>query len=436
VVVVGEAVDGDEAITRTVQLKPDVITMDVRMPKRSGLEAIREIMQVAPTPIVVISAAANDVVEGISFQALKLGAIEVLEKPQKLGDRFDAQANAIRQAVRAVAGLKLITRHRREPEAPPRPAGGRRGVPVCIGIAASTGGPPALQRVLSALPARYPVPILVVQHIAEGFCAGLVKWLAGQCAIQVRMAERGETPAPGTALVAPDGAHLIVSMGKIRLDTSPPVKSLRPSGTVLFASLAREYGSTAAGFVLTGMGDDGAQGLKLMREQGAFTAAQGPASSVVYGMPNVAMQIGAAEVSLELEDIAPTMLRLAGPAAPARKRLLLADDMETMLELERQLFCDTYELILARNGREALELAQRHRPDGILLDHAMPELTGLQVLEALRAIPATRTIPVLMVSSESSQSIQGLWRQAGCQGIVSKPVDKAVLAEMVRKLLA
>jgi two-component system, chemotaxis family, protein-glutamate methylesterase/glutaminase len=448
VTVVGEAGDGEEAIARAKQLKPDVITMDVRMPRRDGLDAIKEIMQVSPTPIIVVSGAADD--EGVSFQALKLGAIEVLEKPRLDSPRYETQAEAIRQAVQAVAGLTLVTRRRERsgrPELPereaPRPSVCARKVPACIGIVSSTGGPPALQRVFSALPADFPVPILVVQHIAGGFCEGLVRWLASQCALKVRVAKRGETPEPGVVLFAPDEHHMMVSMGRIRLDDSAPVKGLRPCGNVLLTSLAREYGDLGAGFVLTGMGDDGAAGLKLMREQGAFTAAQGKASSVVFGMPEVALRLGAAELSLEIDEIPEVMLKLSGRgakeaepvAAPStrRKKLLLADDAETILQLEQVLLSDSYELVLAHNGKEALDQAQLHRPDGILLDHSMPVMTGAQVLAELRASPCLRAVPVIMVSSETDKDIVQSWWKNGCNAVVPKPIDGTLLVGTVRK---
>jgi two-component system chemotaxis response regulator CheB len=460
--VVGEAGDGEEATARTLELKPNVITMDVQMPKRNGLEAIREIMRVAPTPIVVISALIQGPGEGIAFQALKLGAIEVLEKPQALEPaRLASQAEAIRMAVRSVAGLKLITRHRDRPE-PPTPvrviappctklplASGLR-LPRCIGITASTGGPPALQRILSVLPGDLPVPVLVVQHIATGFTEGMVRWLAEQCALKVRIAVRGEPLEAGVVLFAPDDKHLMVSMGRVRLDEGPAVKGLRPSGTILLASLAREFGPAAVGLVLTGMGDDGTAGLKLMRERGAVTLAQGPASSVVYGMPRVALESGAAAQALELEDIPASLIKLVyplepspsssaanggGTGSPVRKKLLLADDAETVLQMERGLFGAEFELVLARNGKEAVEAAQQHRPDAILLDHRMPLMNGAQVLQALRSEPATRSIPVIMVSSETEKNVVDSWWEGGCQAVVSKPIDKQLLMGTVRRLL-
>jgi len=241
--VVGEAADGDEAVAQALQLSPDVITMDVRMPRRDGLSAIAALMQARPTPIVVVSAAAADGNE-VSFQALKLGAVEVLAKPSAFDSaHFEQECEQIRQAVLAVAGLSLKAHRQQVPRARPRVTAPR--ALACIGIVASTGGPPALQKILSALPADYPVPLLVVQHIAPGFAAGMVRWLASQCSLKVRLAQAGEALQSGTVLFAPDGAHLMMSLGRVRLDGGPPIKSLKPSGTVLLTSLAREYGDAA-----------------------------------------------------------------------------------------------------------------------------------------------------------------------------------------------
>jgi two-component system chemotaxis response regulator CheB len=328
--VVGEAADGHEAVSQVLALRPDVVTMDVRMPGKDGLEAIDEIMRRRPTPVVVVSAEAGPEKQEVAFRALELGAVEVLAKPRAdAPGRFEREAEEIRMAVRAVAGLKLVTRHRRQagggpaevrqPEprrAPPQPSV-PLPAPRVIGIAASTGGPAALAKILSALPASFPIPILVVQHIAEGFEGGLVHWLSGETSLRVKLAEQGELLRPATFYIAPSGTHLGASGGSVQLMGGDPVRGFRPSGTVLFRSLAGEYGGGAAGLVLSGMGDDGAEGLKLLRDRGAWTAAQGPQSSVVYGMPRVAVERGAAGVTLELHEIAGALVRLSRGTAQA-----------------------------------------------------------------------------------------------------------------------
>ncbi|HET6413864.1 MAG TPA: chemotaxis-specific protein-glutamate methyltransferase CheB [Anaeromyxobacter sp.] len=339
--VVGEARDGEEAVNQVLALRPDVVTMDVRMPGKDGLEAIEEIMRCRPTPVVVVSAEVGPLNQETSFRALEMGAVEVLAKPRADSrGRFEKEAEEIRMAVRAVAARTSITRRRRPPGTagpafPPRggPAPARRplsrqalsptgplpspAVPRVLGIAASTGGPAALARILSELPAGFPIPILVVQHIADGFEGGLVHWLKGESPLHTKIAEDGEDLRPSTVYVAPGGSHLGASGGAVRLLGGEPVRGFRPSGTVLFRTLARQYGPGAAGLVLSGMGEDGAEGLKTLRESGAWTGAQGPRTSVVYGMPRVAVERGAVAIRLELEEIAAALLKLARGAGSA-----------------------------------------------------------------------------------------------------------------------
>ncbi len=443
--VVGEAADGAEAVQQTLALKPDVITMDVQMPRKDGLEAITEIMKRLPTPIVVVSAAAAG--DDVTFRALEAGAVDVVEKPGADAVTMARRSEEIRQAVRAVAGLTLVTRHERTRRSSRELVGGRTTVD-CIGIASSTGGPAALAKILSGLPPDFDIPILVVQHIAEGFVDALVRWLQSQCALQVKVAERGEEVVPGKVLVAPTGKHLMVSLGRVRLDDALPVRGFKPSGTVLFTAMAREYGANAAGLILTGMGTDGAAGLRLIRQRGGVTLAQGEASSVVFGMPREALESGAAEIAVELEEIVPVLRRLAGDevtevnlaAALAttpgtRKRLLLVDDAETILKMETLALKDAYDLVVARNGLEGLEAATREKPDGILMDYSMPVMTGGEALRALRKQDATRKIPVIMVTSETDPTLLKSCWDDGCQAIIRKPIDRAMLLQTVRRFV-
>jgi len=309
--VVGEAADGVEALQRTMTLRPDVVAMDVEMPRRTGLQALRDIMRVAPTPVVVLSAAGGT--QSLAFEALRLGAIEVLPKPRPKGPvALERQAEDIRAALRTAGGLVLSGR-KPLPTPVPRPVEVPRHAEV-LGIAASTGGPAALARILSALPSGYPLPILVVQHMAAGFEPGLVAWLSTDSKAWVKLAEDGEPLESGTVYVGPEGLHLAVRQGEVRLEDGPARRGLKPSADHLFASLAAEYGKGAAGLVLSGMGDDGSEGLAMVRRAGGFTAAQGPATSVIYGMPRAALESGAAQSALELDEIPRALARLAGAA--------------------------------------------------------------------------------------------------------------------------
>jgi two-component system chemotaxis response regulator CheB len=174
-----------------------------------------------------------------------------------------------------------------------------------------------LARIVRALPGDYPLPILVVQHIAHGFEAGLVHWLQCETRLAVKLAADGDPLRPGTVYVAPDGSHLVPASGRVSLVGGAPVRGFRPSGTTLLEAMASEYGAGAAGVVLSGMGDDGAAGLRAVRERGGWTAAQGPESSVVFGMPRVAIERGAARRVLEADEIAPALVRLAAASRAA-----------------------------------------------------------------------------------------------------------------------
>ena len=264
----------------------------------------------------VVLSAAMARSRSLPFEALRLGAVDVLAKPRGEGDEFERCAEELRAALRAVAGLApSAVRAGAAARARPPPAPDVRAVSA-LGIAASTGGPAALAGILAALPPAFPLPVLVVQHIAAGFEAGLATWLGSLAPLPVKLARDGEPLGAGVYL-APEGRHLAVRSGRVQLDPGPLVNGFRPSGTPLFASLAREYGPRSAGIVLSGMGDDGAEGLLALRRAGGFTAAQGPASSVVYGMPRAALESGAAAVSVELDDVPALLVRLAGLRATA-----------------------------------------------------------------------------------------------------------------------
>jgi two-component system chemotaxis response regulator CheB len=309
--VVGTARNGVEAVRLALRLKPDVITMDVYMPEMDGFEATRQIMTEIPCPVVIISASADKNQRDLSFNALQAGALSVLEKPT-MNDSPEVFQALVRQ-VKLMSEVKVVRRWSdssarltRHPAAE-LPALVRNSQPKIqlVAIASSTGGPGTLAEILSKLPATFPAPILVVQHITPGFSAGLASWLNQQTPLTVRLADHAEEPKPGQVLLAPDNHHLVVnSMGLVALQNTPPVSSQRPSANVLFQSVAQVYGSTAIGVILTGMGSDGADGLLAMRQAGAHTIAQDKETCVVFGMPAVAIELGAAEQILPANRIA------------------------------------------------------------------------------------------------------------------------------------
>ncbi|MEV4709151.1 chemotaxis-specific protein-glutamate methyltransferase CheB [Actinoplanes sp. NPDC049316] len=323
--VVGEAVDGGQAVEMVGRLRPDVITMDMMLPTMSGLVATEHIMAEFPTPILVVSSADRQELFS-TYNALAAGAVDVLEKPR--GDASDAGwARRLCSAVRLVSRIRVIThprarldgRHRAErpqpaPAPPLAPAAGDDAALGLVVVGASTGGPGALTDLLRALPAGFAAPVLCVQHIAasEPFAVAFSDWLAGQTGRDVRYATDGMRVRglAGRVLLAPPDRHMYVGDGLVRLSDAPPRHSCRPSVDVLFESVAAEFGASAAGCLLTGMGRDGAGGLLRIRSHGGVTFAQDEASSIVYGMPREAALLGAAAYILPPARIAARLAEL------------------------------------------------------------------------------------------------------------------------------
>jgi two-component system, chemotaxis family, protein-glutamate methylesterase/glutaminase len=319
--VVGEARDGEEAVALAAKLKPDVITMDVHMPKLDGLEATRRIMAETPTPIVVISAIDPKDVR-LSFEALDSGALAVLAKPTgPTAPDFAARAAEIVNTIKTMSGVRVVTGRPKlggtaapvtsapaaaasgAPAAPARPAGRRRVDIVAIG--SSTGGPDALGKIIGALPPVAPVPIVIVQHITVGFHQGLVDWLNNVTPLKVKLGVEGEPLTAGEVVIAPGEKHLTVDAGRrIKLIDEGPVRGHRPSATKLFQSVTKVYRANAVGVILTGMGDDGADGLVDLHNAGGWVIGQDEATCVVYGMPREAALRGAVNEVLPLGEIA------------------------------------------------------------------------------------------------------------------------------------
>ena len=320
--VVGAGSDGEEAVRLVKRLRPDVVTMDVRMPRVDGLEATRRIMGESPTRIVIVTGSLMRAGEDLTFDALRAGALTVILTP---GVADPETCDNVVRTVRLMSEVPVVhrwskrERQRRSKRLPaklvlpllPKGTEDGRGVRI-IGIASSTGGPGALATVLRPLTADFPIPILVVQHITPGFATGLAEWLNNETALRVGLAGHGDLPRSGTALIAPDDYHLQVNVrGEVELSKAPPYKGLRPAANYLFRSLARSFGSRAMGVVLTGMGDDGAEGMKDLHCAGGLTVAQDEASCVVYGMPREAVLRQAVDRILSPEQIAEALQGLA-----------------------------------------------------------------------------------------------------------------------------
>lgn len=305
IAVVGTAHDGAEALEAVERLQPDVITMDIHMPRMDGFEATRRIMETHPVPIVIVSGSSTVKEVATAFHAVEAGALTLVQRPAGIGHpEHEATAAELVRTVKLMSEVKVVkrwARSRREAAMPwtsvpeavelkPVPAEIR-----LVAIGASTGGPLALQTILAGLPKDFPVPVLIVQHIAPGFTAGFGEWLEETCELPIHVATQGERIQPGHVYLAPDEVQMKVEReGWLGLASGEPENGLRPSVSFLFRSVARVYGPQAVGVLLTGMGRDGAQELKMMKDAGAVTIAQDKESSVVHGMPGEAINLGAA----------------------------------------------------------------------------------------------------------------------------------------------
>lgn len=308
--VIGIAVDGKEAIAFAQKEKPDVITMDINLPKLNGYDATRTIMETVPTPIVIVSSSIASKEVSDTFQALSAGALMALPKPTAIDHpEHKALAEELVNAVKLMSEVKVVRRlsryHRPQPaliQRNPEPLFPRQ--PRAVAIGASTGGPAVLQKILSSLPADFPPPIFVVQHMAAGFIQGMAKWLDDTCALSIQVAANNEMPRAGNVYLAPDGVQFGLAADKrISLGNQAANNGYCPSISYLFSSVAEVYNDTAVGVLLTGMGDDGAAGLKQLKERGAVTIAQDAESSAVFGMPKEAIKLGAAAQVLSPEKI-------------------------------------------------------------------------------------------------------------------------------------
>jgi two-component system, chemotaxis family, protein-glutamate methylesterase/glutaminase len=301
--VVGTAADGKEALEAVLRTKPHVITMDIHMPHVDGFEATRTIMEVCPTPIVIVSGSTTADTISTNFHALEAGALAVVARPMGIGHILHLHsAKQLVDTVKLMSEVKVVRRWLRpkqtlEPIDFPTqrlPALPRLPIQI-VAVGASTGGPLALQAILADIPKDFPVPVLIVQHMTPGFTQGFVEWLSRSSGFPVQVATNGEPLLPGHAYVAPDNFQMGVSPDhRIVLTLDGRENGMCPCVSFLFRSVKAVYGQQAVGVLLTGMGVDGVAELKQLKNAGAITLVQDKESSVVHGMPGQAIQDGAA----------------------------------------------------------------------------------------------------------------------------------------------
>jgi two-component system chemotaxis response regulator CheB len=313
--VVGEARTGIEALELIPTVQPDVICTDLHMPKMDGLEFTSEVMTLYPRPILVISSWVQEEDSPHVFQLLEAGALDIFPKPSAGLTIEDKLLNQeLIHKIHILSGVKVFKKKRKSPSPGKRfdTFSSQSYVkPEIIVIGASTGGPQALNEFFAQLPSNFPVPVICIQHICSGFLQGFMDWLSSNCRLPIQMAKPGDKPKPGRIYFPPEQQHLkLDARGRFSCSDAPPLDGHRPSITVTFKSVAKFYGRATLGILLTGMGRDGAEGLQYIAQTGGLTIAQDEASSIIFGMPKEAIDLGAAKLILPIHEIAPKLLEI------------------------------------------------------------------------------------------------------------------------------
>jgi two-component system, chemotaxis family, protein-glutamate methylesterase/glutaminase len=463
--IAGVAGSAEEGWGLFCKVLPDVLLLDLELPGRPGIDLLKRIMRERPTPVMIVSANGGEGTIG-TISALAAGAVAFIEKPDSIQISVEDFRKQLYGEIRLAAGSRQSLMR----VAPvltsqlANPTGSADGAPLdgrIVAIGASTGGVAAVQHVLTALN-RAPLPIVVAQHMPPGYTRRFAERLQQVTGYAVKEAEDGDEVRPGRVLIAPGDRHLTIAGQRAapicRLMDGPLVSGHKPSVDVLFASVAELVGPKAVGAILTGMGRDGADGLLAMRKAGARTVAESEASAVVYGMPKVALEMGAAEDAIPLAGIA-NWIRLAcsnRPAAPppprpavstAAKdlrskpipafRVLVVDDQKSMrgvaaAALQQLGFREVDE---ASSGEEALRAIGAKDYDLMLADWNMDGMSGIELLKAVRKERDQRQIVVVMTTSESHVSKVSEAMSAGANNYLVKPCDPPKLRQRLERAL-
>jgi two-component system, chemotaxis family, protein-glutamate methylesterase/glutaminase len=323
--IVGTARNGKQALELIPSAKPDVICVDYYMERMDGLELTRQVMAKYPRPILIVSNAVGSSDTDNIFRLLQAGAIDVFPKPATgLPSEYEKVKSTLIDKIKVLSGVQVFTRPLKVAEIPklvPIPFFSSTITPnvdpiaaikckyKVMAIGASTGGPTAFENILFRLPANFPMPVICAQHISEGFLEGMVSWLDAHCALKVKIAQVGDIPQVGTVYFAPEMRHLELDpRGRFIYAEVSQARAYCPSITMLFKSIARFYGKTCMGVLLTGMGNDGAEGMKAIFDNEGLTIAQDESTSIIFGMPKEAIALGAVKYVLPIQDIAPFLI--------------------------------------------------------------------------------------------------------------------------------
>lgn len=308
--VVGTANNGLEGLRLIPELEPDVICTDLYMPVMDGLEFTKEVMARYPRPILVVSVSVQKEDAQKVFKIIEAGAVDVFAKPRLENEaEYLHKASELASKIRILSGVRVFRRGTKRPVSDLGKIEIKEVKLKIIAVGASTGGPQALQNILAGLPKKFPLPIVCVQHIGEGFLQGLITWLKSLCELEIEIAGNAASPMPGTVYFPPENTHLLVDdNGRFKYSSAPPFHGHRPSITVVFDSIAKCFGKSSLAVLLTGMGDDGALGMKSISDSGGITVVQDKNTSIVFSMPNHAIELKAARYVLPLDAISSFIL--------------------------------------------------------------------------------------------------------------------------------